>query len=1333
MQRLQEVAGPQAMKELERLANLEGNITQHWETGQALRGASRGPHTVTLDVLRCTFDAQPPVGASPAKTSVRSQGFRGLFACLRPHTVCAGDDYPPPMPTRVLGSLLVRLSLQHTCTQQQPSPPSPSPAGSGPATRQARPKGPGVEPDSGAGADAAAWLSEVAWEGLPACVTVFTADGAVVSQNAASKTYYGDLVDLVARRELPPPPQRPAPGQSSQSSASSPAPEAAEGSSVWMPLPTPQAVGVVEGLAGVMHCRAISGGSQCQCEGKRVNDDVLGRLFARDPSKLEQLLQATQLLGPTPECRAWEGIVRVAATLDPCGQVSSTVGSPEATPRPSHGRDVPPPQPHGFAPLTPVVAGGGEASVGTYASALLAGDLKVSCGGSDGDSFCYSQEPRAEITAAQVAEEFSLGDQGGAGDRDPPIHTSTVALDVACMPRTASFQSASSGPDGQPSLAAQARGQGSAECTPTAVHGLTTALLERPPLRWLDRPCASWGSGDAAAAALPPTSAGGSAEQALAQASAKLRLRASLDSRFMPSPSLDPQPKTTPGSQPGPSPSPINNTFLASSALLDTAISLLGTDSAEVCASGPSTLRGTSRAPYTGTSRLSSTQRFTSLDAMATSTWALLMPAGSEGGDGRDQPLCTTEPQSSRATPPLRRSHSTGGPALDAADPEGAIEAAVGGLGGDEPGATHEPTAAGAQADQLGPLLSGVPSASTARRGRSPCCLVSRSCKSFTGPTQRQGTTLAGGGLPSAGATAAAQRPPHRLAAQEVAHSLLQPSRIRTAPMGAAADCVGGAEQLADRLALPAPMPLHSVVEGGGQCAQSSGHWRGMAAGTSASPGEGPSTPTIPAATPMMSGLGQPAAVASPMAALLSLPCEGRVEPPQGDGLARPQSEAAIRGGGVRALQAPPAVATSPRLLQFATSLCTAPVSMQHTSSRVWGRRSSILTDRVAGSLPSDLISEPQETPPYPQAIMQPPDVPSSPTLGADGAQRAPYKVSKSVAPCTDQSYPPEEQQQQQQVAIAAQESGPAQQGADLLAWHEVRAAAVVDPCSGARLLVVMQKDVTAKVEAERHIAQVSETEHRLLEQVFPRHVLAYMTEQGFDQPQPQPLQPALSAAADGSAQLNPAWRPCVRDCTQLATWHPQVTVLFADIQGFTPMCKELPAAVVMKFLNDLFVRFDSLLDAYGVYKVETIGDCYVVAGGLIGQDADGMAAVQGGGESDPQQADRVFGFAQAMLRAAAGVTLPTTGEPVRIRVGIHSGAVVSGVVGTRMPRFCLFGDTVNTASRMESTSRAGCIHVSNDTFVQLSSQQRPGWAPTGGVEVKGKGLMETFMWSQLT
>ncbi|KXZ41716.1 hypothetical protein GPECTOR_308g842 [Gonium pectorale] len=179
--------------------------------------------------------------------------------------------------------------------------------------------------------------------------------------------------------------------------------------------------------------------------------------------------------------------------------------------------------------------------------------------------------------------------------------------------------------------------------------------------------------------------------------------------------------------------------------------------------------------------------------------------------------------------------------------------------------------------------------------------------------------------------------------------------------------------------------------------------------------------------------------------------------------------------------------------------------------------------------------------------------------------------------------------------------------------------------------------DVTAKVEAERHIALMTEVQHRLLEDMFPRHVLAYMTEEGGPWNKPLEAQTYLSTSFQ---------RPVVRDINKLATTHSKVTLMFADIQGFTPMCKLLEPRVVMAFLNDLFTRFDSHLQDCGVYKVETIGDCYFVAGGLIGEDEMGAPVVLSRkSQEDPQHARRVFKFAKAsrgpMLKLAGQALSP--------------------------------------------------------------------------------------------
>jgi len=177
---------------------------------------------------------------------------------------------------------------------------------------------------------------------------------------------------------------------------------------------------------------------------------------------------------------------------------------------------------------------------------------------------------------------------------------------------------------------------------------------------------------------------------------------------------------------------------------------------------------------------------------------------------------------------------------------------------------------------------------------------------------------------------------------------------------------------------------------------------------------------------------------------------------------------------------------------------------------------------------------------------------------------------------------------------------------------------------------------------------------------------------------------------------------------------YEQVTVLFSDIVGFTNISSEVPSLEVMDMLHELFVKFDDLAEKHGCYKVETIGDAYMVAAGCPDECDD--------------HALRIARMAIDMVRAASGVTSPLDGEPLRIRVGIHSGPVKAGVVGRARPRYCLFGDTVNVASRMESNGVPGCIQATYRFLRSLPAHSDINIVPRGHINVKGKGRVKAFL-----
>ena len=170
-----------------------------------------------------------------------------------------------------------------------------------------------------------------------------------------------------------------------------------------------------------------------------------------------------------------------------------------------------------------------------------------------------------------------------------------------------------------------------------------------------------------------------------------------------------------------------------------------------------------------------------------------------------------------------------------------------------------------------------------------------------------------------------------------------------------------------------------------------------------------------------------------------------------------------------------------------------------------------------------------------------------------------------------------------------------------------------------------------------------------------------------------------------------------------------EVSVLFADITGFTPAAERLPAEEVVFLLNDVFSAFDDLVAAHGLEKIKTIGDGYLVAAGIP--------------TPRPDHAEAAARLALAMREALAEVP---AASGLSLRVGIDSGPVVAGVIGHTKFGYDLWGDTVNTASRMESHAPPGAIQVTERTYRRL--EQGFIFEPRTIVFVKGKGEMTTYI-----
>ncbi|XP_047214073.1 guanylyl cyclase C-like [Girardinichthys multiradiatus] len=183
-----------------------------------------------------------------------------------------------------------------------------------------------------------------------------------------------------------------------------------------------------------------------------------------------------------------------------------------------------------------------------------------------------------------------------------------------------------------------------------------------------------------------------------------------------------------------------------------------------------------------------------------------------------------------------------------------------------------------------------------------------------------------------------------------------------------------------------------------------------------------------------------------------------------------------------------------------------------------------------------------------------------------------------------------------------------------------------------------------------------------------------------------------------------------------------EVTIYFSDIVGFTTLCHYSTPMEVVDMLNEIYKNFDSILDHHDVYKVETIGDAYMVASGLPKRNGN-------------RHAVDIAHMALDILSFVGTFKLQhLPGIPLWIRIGMHSGPCAAGVVGNKMPRYCLFGDTVNTASRMESTGLPLRIHVSQPTIKILQRTDcKFEFEKRGETYLKGKGKEMTYWLTGVT
>ena len=183
------------------------------------------------------------------------------------------------------------------------------------------------------------------------------------------------------------------------------------------------------------------------------------------------------------------------------------------------------------------------------------------------------------------------------------------------------------------------------------------------------------------------------------------------------------------------------------------------------------------------------------------------------------------------------------------------------------------------------------------------------------------------------------------------------------------------------------------------------------------------------------------------------------------------------------------------------------------------------------------------------------------------------------------------------------------------------------------------------------------------------------------------------------------------KDSKLISMDNPEISVLFADIVSFTVMSEKTSSEKIVGFLNDMFSKFDDLTESYGVEKIKTIGDSYMVVAGMPVARKD--------------HALILFNLAKEMVKISATFN-DHNGNPIKLRIGLNSGPAVSGVIGKSKFAFDVWGDTINTAARLESYGSPNCVHMTRATYKLLKNKEKN--VQEKSIEIRGKGLMDTVL-----